>query len=78
MTLGVNVFSLKLSMDLYVFNIYGLCHDRATFRKNCWYKSFLKEENVIIEGDLNFLLGASEVWGSEALLDPMEFFLLGN
>jgi len=73
MTLGVNVFSLKLSMDLYVFNIYGLYHDRATL-----VKSFLKEENVIIEGDLNILLGASEVWGYEALLDPMEFFLLGN
>lgn len=43
---------------------------------NFFSKYFLKKDNVIIGGDFNFSLGASEVWGPKSILDPLSKFFI--
>jgi hypothetical protein len=48
--------------------------ERETFWENLLRKSFLDADNIILGGDLNFTIGASEVWGPNASVDPLGGF----
>jgi hypothetical protein len=45
--------------------------EQGTFWDTLFNKSFLKGQQVILGGDLNFSLGLSEVWGAHARADPL-------
>ena len=55
--LGITVFSKELEDPLNIVNIYGLCHNRGPYWDTVFNKSFLKENHLIMGGDLNFPLG---------------------
>ena len=38
----------------------------------------MRKENLIIGGDLNFTLGAHEIWGSRARLDTLALFFINH
>ena len=56
-------------MDLCVINVYGPCSNRATFWSTLLESDLLKEDNIILGGDLNFTLGFCESWGHSAQVD---------
>ena len=59
-----------------IVNIYGCYNNRVEF----WdaFKNFVisKKENLIIGGDLNFTLGAHEIWGPKARTYPLAPFFI--
>eukprot|EP00253_Pinus_taeda_P023046 PITA_23046 len=57
-------------MDLRVINVYGPCSSRAPFWNALLESDLLKEDNIILGGDLNFTLGYCESWGHSAQVDP--------
>ena len=57
-------------MDTFtIFNVYGPYLNRIPFWDKLFNKSLLREDRVIIGGDLNFSLGQTEVWGPHACVD---------
>eukprot|EP00253_Pinus_taeda_P034819 PITA_34819 len=52
----------------------GWSFSRAAFWNNLLAKDLLKEKPLIIGGDLNFSIGAVEIWGSAARTDPLSDF----
>jgi exonuclease III len=69
--LGITILSTELEDFLHIINIYGPCQNRGPYWDNIFTKSFLKEQQVLLGGDLNFSLGFSEVWGTHARADPL-------
>jgi hypothetical protein len=58
-----------------VLNVYGPTQDRIPFWENLLSKSFMKNEDLILGGDLNFSLGMAKSWGQRAQTDSLsEFF----
>jgi hypothetical protein len=49
-----------------VLNVYGPTQDRIPFWENLLNKYFLKNEDLILGGDLNYSLGMAESWGQRA------------
>jgi exonuclease III len=72
--LGLEVLVEGLGMTLNLLNIYGPNTDRIHFWNTLFKKDLLREENLIIVGDLNFSLGEAESWGSSTHLDPQDSF----
>ena len=72
--LGVDIFSREHNTSFFLINIYGPYLDQTGFWENLFAKLFFSQGNQIIGGDLNFTLGASEVWVSSAISDPLEDF----
>ena len=73
--LGVDIFSREHNNSFDLINIYGSYLDRAVLWENLFTKPFLSQGRRIIGGDLNFTLGASEVWGPSTNSNPLaEFF----
>ena len=66
--------SIELNLDVCLANIYGPYIDREVFWNNLMDLDCLKCEKLILEGDLNFSLGLSEIWGIRARLDPLSDF----
>ena len=64
--------SLKSSpLELSILNCYGPYNNRDSFWNVVAAGGLLSLPNLILVGDLNFTLNASEIWGSKALLDPL-------
>ena len=59
--------ALKLS----ILNCYGPYHNRDSFWNVVASGGLLSLPNLILAGDLNLTLSASEIWGSKALSDPL-------
>jgi hypothetical protein len=56
-------------------NVYGPTQDRILFWENLLNKYFLRNEDLILGGDLNYSLGMAESWGQRANPDSLsEFF----
>jgi exonuclease III len=69
--LGLNMFSAELGRPLLLINIYGPYSDRKRYWDSLDLSSWLTDRDVIVGGDLNFSLGATEVWGPRATPDPL-------
>jgi hypothetical protein len=73
--LGVEIVCADMGRYFTILNIYGPYQDRVPLWESLLWKSFISKDNMIIGGDLNFSLGAAEVWGPRARADPlMDFF----
>jgi hypothetical protein len=59
-------------------NIYVPYIDQNIFWESFFQNPLLKDGIVVMGGDLNFTLGASEVWGPTAHLDPLAYFFLSQ
>ena len=60
-----------------LLNIYGPYNNRVDFWENLENTSLIRKENLIIRGDLNFTLGAHEIWVPRVRLDTLSPFF-GN
>jgi hypothetical protein len=67
-------FVKKINKNLKLVNCYGSYADRQSFWNNIKEDGLLKESNLIIGGDLNFIIFAREIWGSSARSDPMDSY----
>lgn len=72
--LGVDLYSQELNSEFRLFNIYGLYQNREVFWDCLFSLSLFSHEQIIVGGDLNFSLGSSEIWGPEAIPDPLAKF----
>ena len=52
-------------------NIYGPYNNITKFWDSFKKFGMSKEMNLIIAGDLNFTMGAHEIWGPKARMDPL-------
>jgi hypothetical protein len=68
--IGLNMFSAELGRSLTLINIYGPYADRKRYWDSLAKCSWLSEQEVIVGGDLNFSLGAAEVWGPRSSPGP--------
>ena len=59
------------SFELSILNCYGPYLNRDSFWSVVACGSLLSLPNLILAGDLNLNMNASEIWGSRAQLDPM-------
>ena len=59
----MTLHSLELRKELMFLNIYSPNSDRISFGKLVMAKTYFKECNIILGGDLNFFVGMSETWG---------------
>ena len=62
------------SLQLSILNCYGPYLNRDSFWKATASGGLLSLPNLILAGDLNLTLNASEIWGSKALSDPLGSF----
>eukprot|EP00253_Pinus_taeda_P033090 PITA_33090 len=67
--IGLDVYVLSMEMDIQVINVYGPCSNRATFWSALLESELLKEDNIILDGDLNFTMGFCESWRHSAQVD---------
>jgi exonuclease III len=67
---------LKHSEDtVKLLNCYAPYKDREALWQQISDSGLLREDNLIVGGDLNFTLSAREVWGNLARIDPLaEYF----
>jgi len=72
--LGCSFFSSDTGEEITLLNIYGPYQDRIPFWEKVFSLECLKNDSVIIGGDLNFSLGHSEVWGPQARVDILTDF----
>jgi hypothetical protein len=63
-----------LEHRLNVVNVYGPCQKRGPYRDKIFSKSVLKDQQVILGGDLKFSLVFSEVWATHVKEDPLTSF----
>jgi exonuclease III len=69
--IGLNLFSEELGHALVLINIYGPYAERKRYWDSLALCPWLSQPGVIVGGDLNFSLGAAEVWGPRSTLDPL-------
>jgi len=72
--LGCSFLSSDIGEEITLLNIYGPYQDRIPFWEKVFSLECLKNDTVIIGGDLNFSLGHSEVWGPQARVDNLTDF----
>ena len=59
------------SFSLSILNCYGPYQDHENFWNTMAIGGLLSLPNLILVGDLNLTLNASEIWGTKAHLDPL-------
>ena len=64
--LGVDLLFEDLGISLSVLNIYGPYINRAPFWESLFQNPLANGDSVVLGGDLNFSMGLTEVWGSNA------------
>jgi hypothetical protein len=57
-----------------LLNIYGPCKDRKLFWSSLADNGILSIPNLVIVGDLNFILSSDENWGGSFVPGPTEDF----
>eukprot|EP00253_Pinus_taeda_P015079 PITA_15079 len=72
--LGMEIWLPDFDFSFLSVNIYGPCQSRADFWNAFMAKDLLKGRHLLIGGDLNFSLGAAEIWGTSARIDPLTYF----
>ena len=72
--LGMSFRALEMVGTFDVVNIYGPYLNRIPFWEKIFNYSLLREEYLIIGGDLNFSLGQAKVWGPHACADVLTDF----
>jgi hypothetical protein len=65
---------LEENLPVTLINFYGPCTDRKTFWDNMVINGLLDYKNLIVAGDLNFIVSVGEVWGGKARLDPLAWY----
>lgn len=74
--LGIEVVTSDFDIPLLIVNKYGPCQERVSFWINLLAKAVMKNQNLVIGGDLNFSIGIVEAWGPTVREDRLsEFFL---
>lgn len=73
--MGIEIFSVELSLSLRIVNVYGPCQQRESFWRHLLNLTLITSEHTILGGDLNFSLGFSESWGSMAQVDTITEFM---
>ena len=66
--------SIDLCAQFNILNIYGPYNNKTEFWDSFKNSGMSKEENLIIGGDLNFTMGAQEIWGPKARMDPLSHY----
>lgn len=61
MLLEAKIFSADLRKELITLNIYGPCHDRENLWDLLMNRSFMKSNNLVVGGDLNFSIRISKI-----------------
>ena len=66
-----------------ILNVYGPYRNQDSFLEKSRQGGLLNSPNLILRGDLNITLRASETWGTKAAIDPLSshfnlFFLLSG
>eukprot|EP00253_Pinus_taeda_P013898 PITA_13898 len=74
--LGIECQSTDFDFSLTIINIYGPCQGRISFWNDLLEKSFMKNNYLVMGGDLNFSLGRAEAWGPAAREDPQSDFFI--
>ena len=69
--LEAQIYWAETNLNLTIVNIYGPYTNRLEFWDSFRKSGFIKEIKLIIDGDLNFTLGAHEIWGPKARTDPL-------
>jgi exonuclease III len=64
--IGINISMEDMGRCFTVLNVYGPTQDHIPFWENLLNKSFLKNEDLILVGILNYSLGMAESWGQRA------------
>jgi len=72
--LGIEVLSPEFDGPLSILNIYGPCQERASFWNSLLAKFVMRDQNLVVGGDLNFSIGNAEAWGPSAREDPLSDF----
>jgi hypothetical protein len=60
--------------DLALLNVYGSCKDRKLFWSSLVDNDILSIPNLVIGGDMKFILSSNEHWGGSFVLSPTEEF----
>jgi endonuclease/exonuclease/phosphatase family metal-dependent hydrolase len=63
-----------INKSLKVINCYGPYAEREVFWENIKRVGILKEQNLILGGDLNLTTSSREVWGAHARSDPLQLY----
>ena len=74
--LGVDLLFEDLGISLSVLNIYGPYINRAPFWESLFQNPMANGDSVVLGGDLNFSMGLTEVWGSNAQADSLARFFV--
>ena len=72
--MGIEFFWEEGNLHLNLINIYGPYNNKVAFRESVQASQFLKRDNVVIVGDLNFTLGGHEIRGPNARTDSLDTF----
>jgi hypothetical protein len=74
--IGLIISSTDLGRNLTIINIYGPHQDHQIYWNSLAECDWFQGKDFLLGGDLNFSLGASEVWGPRAAPDPLNNFFL--
>jgi hypothetical protein len=72
--IGAYILMEGLESELRIVNIYDPYYAHKTFWESLFKGSLLCTNNLINGGDLNFSLGATEVWGTNVCIDDHSLF----
>eukprot|EP01018_Ginkgo_biloba_P006122 Gb_38546 [translate_table: standard] len=74
--LSAVMYSQELGEEFFFLNVYGPYADRMDFWDRFLANPFLRENNVILGGDSNFMLSNAGIWGSSAHSNPLSSYFL--
>lgn len=73
---GLEVWDTEIGKTLTILNIYGPYLNRASFWDSFFNMDLFEDTDLILGGDFNLTLGASEVWGPRAASDFLANFFI--